>query len=155
VSVVVRLATEDDRQTIFNWRNDPWLVSLGFSKTEVTWEQHLEWYASVLDPHRHLLYVASADEREIGSVRFDRDHNASALVSIYLLREFTGLGLGVDVLRHGCRGCLAAWPDIDMVRALILPENRRSIRAFEKAGFEPWNLDRTDARIEMRLRRDA
>jgi UDP-2,4-diacetamido-2,4,6-trideoxy-beta-L-altropyranose hydrolase len=138
VSARLRVATAGDRRAVFEWRNDPLIVSLGGSRRAVTWEEHTDWYDRVLDDgERHLLFIVESKGRGIGTVRFDREGEDVAMVTIYLLPAFIGRGFGVPMLREGCSRALSQWPSVRVLRAEIRVDNLRSIRAFEKAGFRP------------------
>jgi RimJ/RimL family protein N-acetyltransferase len=58
-------------------------------------------------------------------------------VTIFLLRSFTGRGIGVVALELACREAEAAWPDVPKAVASIRRDNLASQKAFAKAGFRP------------------
>jgi RimJ/RimL family protein N-acetyltransferase len=104
----------------------------------------------------HLLLIILHEGRDIGVLRFDRDTPATAVISIYLIPEMIGRGLGVAAIQHGCDRAFKAW-NISEVHAYTRSDNGPAIRAFEKAGFarryaDPngdsllgWTLQRGDA----------
>src|SRR5262245_8404459 len=107
-TVVLRPATAADMALIFAWRNRPEIVALSTSQRIVTWEEHVAWYKSVLaNPNRMMLLIEHLD-RPVGQIRFDRVTPAECNVTIYLLPEYTGKGLGVRALRSGCAQAFAA-----------------------------------------------
>ena len=120
---------------VFAWRNDPWIVSLSSSRHGVAWEEHAEWFRGVLaDPRRLLLIGEDEDGVGAGTARLDLVDEERAVVTIYLLREFTGRGLGVQALVEACGRGFARWP-IRAIHAYIRGDNRPSRSAFTKAGF--------------------
>ena len=133
--VRLRLATADDIHQVFAWRNDRWIVSLSTSAREVSWEEHVTWFRAVLADPGHLLLI-SEDDRGVGvgTARLARVDDAHAVVTIYLLREFTGRGLGVQVLTEACARGFARW-SVPAIHAYIREDNRPSRSAFAKAGF--------------------
>lgn len=134
---VLRPAEERDMDTIFNWRNDPWIVSLGISKKTVTREEHQKWFDRVFNSPDYLLYIIESEEGEgMGTLRFDRQEDQSvAHVTIYLLQQFVGKGIGIKVLDEGCAIALREWPKLQSIEAHISKDNEKSPKAFEKAGF--------------------
>src|SRR5690349_23170939 len=98
----LRVAQMDDAQRVFVWRNDPWIISLSTSQRMVTWEEHLAWFRKVLATDRHLLLIIEIEEGlGIGTVRLDRVDALRATLTVYLLRDFTGQGLGVKAIMSG------------------------------------------------------
>jgi RimJ/RimL family protein N-acetyltransferase len=133
----LRPADASDIGTLFQWRNDPWIVSVSTSGREVTWEEHTSWFASVLDQSHHLLFIIQTDEgTPAGSLRLDRK-GADAIISIYLMQPYTGMGLGPRAIDLGSRRAFEHWPMLERVIALIRVENRRSVAAFTRVSFRP------------------
>jgi len=131
----LRPAGLSDRAAVFAWRNDPFIVSLSASRRTVSWDEHVAWYDRVIAADAHLLLIVEHEGAGIGTVRFDREGEAAALVTIYLLQAFVGRGLGTPVLREACQIAFRRWPAVSGLEARIQAGNARSIRAFEKAGF--------------------
>jgi RimJ/RimL family protein N-acetyltransferase len=151
----VRSARVDDEDRLFQWRNDPWIVSLSGSQREVTRDEHAAWFLRTVHSPDHLVLVVEVNGEPAGSVRFDRSEHSAAVVTIYLLQPFTGRGLGVAALREGCHRAFERWPDLLCVRAHINRDNRRSARAFGKAGFivEGSSMAQRRPQVDMVLRR--
>jgi SAM-dependent methyltransferase len=132
---ILRLAGPDDANKIFAWRNDPWIVSLSLSRKHVSADEHRVWFSSAIDRSVHLLFVVRTDEGvEAGTARVDL-RAPEALITIYLLRQFTGRGLGPRAIDAACRRAFAEWPDVVAIRACIRTENEASMKAFRRAGF--------------------
>src|SRR5437763_782727 len=97
----LRLATLKDREKVFAWRNDPWIISLSSSRRGVEWDEHCGWFDRVSNRQDHLLHVIEFEPGcGAGVVRIDREDGATASISIYLLKPFTGRGLGVYALQR-------------------------------------------------------
>jgi SAM-dependent methyltransferase len=132
---LLRFAEGRDADSIFAWRNDPWIVSLSLSGRAVTPAEHRAWFPSALDRTAHLLFVVQSDDgAEVGTARLDRaDREAS--VTIYLVRPHTGRGLGPRAIDAACRQAFAHWPGVTVIRASIRHGNLASVKAFRRAGF--------------------
>ena len=50
----LRLATLKDREKVFAWRNDPWIISLSSSRRGVEWDEHCGWFDRVSNAIRDL-----------------------------------------------------------------------------------------------------
>ena len=151
----LRSATIDDARTVFAWRNDPWIVSLSSGRHSVTWEEHADWFRRVLADPRCLLFIIESEGGVgAGTARLERVDEERAVVTIYLLHEFTGRGLGVRALAEACARGFAQWP-ISAIHASIRRENDRSRKAFKKAGFTDAvpGPDCPEDHCEMILRR--
>jgi RimJ/RimL family protein N-acetyltransferase/SAM-dependent methyltransferase len=131
---ILRPATLEDTQRIFEWRNDPWIVSLSTSRRTVTFEEHQQWMRKILGSQEHLLFVIVPEGGlGAGTARVEQ-HNHQAVITIYLLRQFTGQGLGVRAIREACAKAFAHWP-VESIHAYIRGDNQPSLSAFSKAGF--------------------
>ena len=125
----------DDREMVFRWRNDPFIVVHGSSNREVNRIEHAKWFEDTLAERGRKMYVVVKQNVPIGQVRFDRETQRDCVLSVYLLREFTGHGWGVQAIRDGCRLIFDTW-DVERVIACVRNDNRGGRSAFRKAGFE-------------------
>jgi RimJ/RimL family protein N-acetyltransferase len=138
--IVVRAANRTDAEVLFAWRNDATARSASSSGVEVEWDGHRTWLASVIADPRRFLYVAESTETSgltrVGTSRFDVDPDGlEAEVSINLSPEFRGRGLAKRVLDASLER-FASDREISVpIRALIRPENTRSVMLFTSAGF--------------------
>ena len=140
---------------VYAWRNNPWIISLGSSRQSIAWEEHCEWFQRMLADTQHLLLIIECDGGAgAGTVRLDRTNEQRAVVTIYLLREFTGRGLGVQALLEACSLGFIRWP-IETIHAYIRDDNHPSLSAFAKAGFVDTGHapDCPAGHCEMSLRR--
>ena len=131
----LRRATPGDAQTVFGWRNDPFIVQLGSSRAKVTWTEHQAWFEGKLADRNCLLLIVQKDAQAIGQVRFDKQADGGSVISVYLLQAHVGKGLGVDAIRQGCRQA-AQVLGTQRILACVREENLRGRKAFAKAGFQ-------------------
>lgn len=130
----LRNATEEDVDLIFKWRNDPWIISLGSSGKSVTLEEHQAWYGKAIQDENILMSIIHIDDEAAGQIRFSRENEETAVVTIYLMKPFTGKGFGVTALQQGCARAKEKW-SVKQIEAYIQDTNEPSITAFQKAGF--------------------
>jgi len=127
--VRLREATAGDARLLFEWRNDPQTRAASHESAPVAWEDHIAWLERALAEPRRALYVAVDDRGALGTVRLDAGDDDHATISITIAPERRGEGLATPLIAAAC--ARAGGP----VVALVKPENARSIRAFEQAGF--------------------
>jgi RimJ/RimL family protein N-acetyltransferase len=128
----------EDLETVFGWRNSPWIVAISTSRREVTWDEHVAWFQSILDRSQHLLFILEVEpDGPVGSLRLDLRGEETADISVYLLQPFTGRGLGTKAIIAGCEAAFAHWPALRQVVADVRCDNRPSIKAFTRALFVP------------------
>lgn len=152
--VELRPATFEDATRLFVWRNLPEIVVQGKSRSTVSWEEHQSWLADVLQSENHLLCIALLESDPVGQIRFHRLDEHWADASIYLHPDYTGRGLGPEVLRLGCQRAAERWPEVSL-RAVVRADNRRSISTFIKSGFKPLEKGDTSYAeyVELQLTR--
>lgn len=93
--------------------------------------------------------VESGDDVPIGQVRFEIKPGVVAEVNLSIAAEWRGRGLAAKVLQLACdayRGCGS-----ETLVAHIRPENRASVRAFERAGFTRAGVERVGGYEALRL----
>lgn len=130
--VTVRAATHDDCAFVWETNNEEHVRSLSLSTASIPWEDHQRWYAGSLDSDTRQLFIVMEHTGRVGVMRLDELDGAHTVISIALIPEARGRGLGRGVL---ARAVERAHQSHAHVIAYILPENVRSIRAFEAAGF--------------------
>jgi perosamine synthetase len=137
VPVTLKPISNDDAELVFNWRNDPFISSLGSLNKKVTWEEHTNWINKTINNPLRKAYIIMLDHVPAGLIRFDRDNTTSdvCVLSVYLIKEHTGKGAGVNVIEQGCERISNEWKAINTIHALVLIENIGGQRAFKKAGF--------------------
>lgn len=126
----------NDAELIFQWRNDPWIVQKGSLNKTVTWEEHKDWFSNFIQNPYKKMFIIMVDHHPAGQVRFVSEENTNkAEISIYLLKDFIGKGLGTQALQQACQE-IKQYLNIKFIIAYILKDNKHSCLAFEKAGFK-------------------
>jgi perosamine synthetase len=129
-----RRVTMDDAGMLFAWRNLPEIVALGSTRRRVEWSEHRAWLQQMMASGDHLLLIILVEDQPIGQVRFGRTDDETCEVSIYLLSEYTGRGLGVAALERACTEAFAHLR-VQKIVAVIREDNARSLAAFQRVGF--------------------
>ena len=134
---MIRYARLADAEKLFNWRNSDEIRQISTNQDVISWANHSNWFLEAIKQKDTLLFVID----NAGSVRVDRIEDY-ARISIYLLKEYQGKGLGVTAINQAVRVAFNKW-HIKKVVAHIKTDNEPSIKAFTKAGFieKPSSLD--------------
>jgi UDP-2,4-diacetamido-2,4,6-trideoxy-beta-L-altropyranose hydrolase len=135
-SLGLRSAILEDRDKIFQWRNDPWILSFSSGQRSVGADEHRAWFEKALNDHDHSINVIVLQHEDIGLARLHRTSPEQATISIYLLREFCGKGYGTAAIQLACEKAWTVWP-IREINAYTLKTNSVSERSFKKNGFLP------------------
>ncbi len=131
----LRRAVSEDARSIFEWRNDPRTRTFALDPRSLEWTDHCRWLAERVADEQCDLLIASDDRGPAGVLRFDAA-GRSATVSVYLVPQRQGAGLGAPLLRAGERWLLRNRPQVAELRANILEANQASLRVFAEAGYE-------------------
>jgi RimJ/RimL family protein N-acetyltransferase len=132
--VALRPATMGDTQTVFSWRNDPFIVARGSSQKIVTWEEHVRWFQTTIAGSERKMFIVLVDGEPAGQIRFDRIDEPTCAISAYVLEKFTGRGLGVEAIRRGCDMLFSEW-QVAKIVACVREDNAAGRAGFRKAGF--------------------
>lgn len=145
--ITVRGAVADDCNLIFQWANDDDTRAACFSSGKIFLEEHCNWLSKRLaDADCLLLICGDGQGNPLGVVRFDIS-NDEATMSINLAPHVRGRGWASFIIIRTADE-LFKRRGISRVNAFIKPENQRSIRAFEQAGFSkigPCRIRENDA----------
>jgi RimJ/RimL family protein N-acetyltransferase len=100
----------------------------------VPWREHAKWFLEHADSPDCLLYIAANSHgTPIGQIRCDIK-GAKATISAGLAKEARGQGHGAALVLCGSERCFADSP-VEQIRAYIKPQNPRSLRTFQAAGY--------------------
>ena len=103
-------------------------------KRPVAWADHERWFAESLVGDKRRVFIVTEEGEAVGQIRFDRVNVVEREVSVYLVPDRIGRGLGVVAIRLGCAEIRRSEPGTKLT-AWIRAENNRSLRAFIRAGF--------------------
>ena len=136
IQLRVRKITSADCNAVYIWRNHSDTRRYFFDHSPITLEDHVQWFAAVLnDPERHLLAIENHLGEPVGVIRFDAtNQEGTASIDIYLVPDKRGFGLGAPMLLAGLKW-LKINTTIRRITADVLVENKSSCRMFESAGF--------------------
>ncbi len=136
----LRKALKDDCKFIWELSNSKPIREVSFSRNPIPWDHHKEWYERMLKDKSCFFCVAETAERKrAGQVRF-RINGKDATISTSLALEFRGKGYGSILIYEASNGLFAS-SKVKTVHAYIRPDNKGSMRSFEKAGFRQVDLD--------------
>lgn len=133
----IKLKKADFSDIEFLWylRNQPEVFKFFKNPRETQWQEHINWIMPVIFGKTNKeLFVALFDKKPVGQIRLDWQENKNAEVSISLLKEFQGRGLGAKLLGQGIKS--AKKKKAKALFAEIHPQNAASVRLFEKSGFK-------------------
>ncbi len=137
--IQLRPATFEDLARLLHWRNQPFYLKNSTSQSAVTLEEHHAWFTRALSNPDQLIFIVVQGDEPIGQVRFDRNKDI-AVISVYLIEERTGKGLGIDAVRRGTAAAFRQW-NLSRVIACIRRDNLHAARAFAKAGYKESKAD--------------
>lgn len=132
--ITLRTVQDGDSALLLEWRNDPAAVKFSVSRLPVTAAEHEQWFRRIrADQSRTMLWIVEENGTPVGQVRVDIVDGIGT-VSIAMAAEHRGRGIGPRALLEMVAAVVADGR-IRQLRALAHPDNSRSLRAFEGAGF--------------------
>ena len=133
--ILLRNAVKGDCRFIWELANDPAVRAVSFSSDEIPWEDHKVWFEKKITEPSTILLIAENEQKEkIGQLRFEKKPEGY-VISVSLVERFRGKGLGSLLIQLGSEKLFQVFSYADKINAYIKPENRSSIRSFEKAGY--------------------
>jgi predicted dehydrogenase/RimJ/RimL family protein N-acetyltransferase len=153
VGLTLRRAGRQDSGLVLAWRNDPDAIAASLTGAGVEPDVHAAWYDRALADPGRAIWIAEEHGRPVGFVRLDRDPEAPATaeVSIVLAPEARGRRLATAVIEAAARAAPEAL-GVTALRALVIPDNAASVRAFRAAGYRKRGRDARALTFELSLR---
>ena len=149
----LRLATIKDAQFVLDLRNEEGARIVSFETDVIPWETHIAWYTRALEDPTRSIYIVQQERESVGMVRLDQQDDRRAEVSLAIIPEKRGKGLGSQVLSEACAE--ASRLGYEILDARIKGTNEASIRAFARAGFEYWKTQEGRQCSVTRMRREV
>lgn len=136
--IQLRPVVLSDRENLFHWRNHAAVRQFALQPDEIDWESHCRWLDATLQNPQRALLMGERDGAPVGVLRYDLNsdlNGAEALVSVYLVPQRMGQGLGAPLLVAGHDWISSHHPQVRQLNAQIVPANVASVKVFEKAGY--------------------
>ncbi|HET9613617.1 MAG TPA: GNAT family N-acetyltransferase [Candidatus Limnocylindrales bacterium] len=131
----LRPATAADADLLLAWANDPSVRAASLQSDPIDRGTHVAWLASRLASDACRIWIGvEPGGRAVGVIRFERDDDGRAVVSISVDRDARGRGYGATLLALGLAASAAALEPAGY-RAWVRPGNAASLAMFERAGF--------------------
>lgn len=153
MALTIREFKLDDAQTVFKWRNDPYIANLGSLQRTVTWEEHIKWFNTTINGTNRKAFITEVNNLPAGQVRFDKETESACFISVYLIKEFAGNGYGVEFIKLGCKEIFLNWESLLDIYAVVRRDNKVGQKAFIKAGFKEDTVFQDETHFSFVLRR--
>ena len=137
--LVARPALPEDAMDVLHWRNDPKARAMSRQDGPIDEAVHRAWYSQVLSDPDRLLIIGVLVGQKIGMVRFDRRQLPVWEVSITLVPEVRGRGLGRRLLEMALKRLHSVHGSAEVLAA-ARSSNEPSVKLFRSLGFL-WKSD--------------
>ena len=127
-NLVLRTARSADASSLLEWRNDPDTRKASHTTQEIAYQEHLEWFDSVLENPERILLIAEEKGVPVGSVRADPVEDGYKL-SWMIAPEARGRGLAKLLVSQVSERVAAA------LYAEVRVDNDASNVVARRAGF--------------------
>ena len=130
----LRQATEADMDLLFQWANDPIVRKSSFSTSEISYEEHKEWYQKLLHRTDCRQYIYMQKNEAIGQARITIV-GETAEIGYSICAEKRHRGHGGSLLKLIKEQVAQDFPEIQRIIGKVKPENIASQQAFLNAGY--------------------
>lgn len=131
----LRLATLNDAERLFQWRNHPDIRQWMLQQTPLIWSSHLDWLIKQLDNPDFILLIYQENGVALGSVNFKRqpENNNTWEWGFYLSPDCPK-GHGTKMGQYALKWALTEL-HAQKIIGIVLPNNTRSQHVHRKLGF--------------------
>jgi len=135
ISLRFNQVSEKDCRLIWEWANDVDTRQASFSSQPIPLENHIQWFDSKLnDPNCIFYMMSNGGGSPVGQVRYELD-GSEAVISMTIDSRYRRKGYGSATILLSAHQIFDV-SGVQVIHAYVKQENRRSIRAFLKAGFK-------------------
>lgn len=132
---ILRYATYEDMDLLFQWANDTEVRNNSFSSARITYEEHKEWYGKLMERKDARQYIFLHDGAAVGQIRIETEAGIGT-ISYSICKEYRGMGYGTKILQLLAEQVPKDFPGLCKLQGKVKKENVKSQSAFKRAGFE-------------------
>ncbi|MCM1182558.1 MAG: GNAT family N-acetyltransferase [Roseburia sp.] len=133
MDLYLREVTEEDRDLLFEWANDPVVRRNAFHTEPISYETHVRWFRRMLENEAVHQYILCRAGEPIGQIRLEVA-DGTALIGYSVASGQRGKGLGTALLALAGEKA-GEVGDVKRLVGQVKRENIASQRAFEKCGY--------------------
>ncbi|MCX8491782.1 MAG: bifunctional UDP-2,4-diacetamido-2,4,6-trideoxy-beta-L-altropyranose hydrolase/GNAT family N-acetyltransferase, partial [Cyclobacteriaceae bacterium] len=132
-----RKAITEDAKLTYNWAVDPEVRKYSYSKSEIVWKGHVQWFDKKISNDVCEYFIVEIDSNPIGQIRFDLsdDEPETYIVSYLMGKDWRGKGLGNSLLTKGIQNLMMERSTRKII-GYVQDSNIASVKAFDRAGFK-------------------
>jgi len=131
----LRKTEASDFLLYYRWINDLTTRQFSINKEKIPFESHDKWFTQKMEDKDCYMYVLNYKYLPVGQIRFDVNAG-QARISYSLDKAFRGKGLGKYLLEKGIKRFQKEYPHKITIIGQVFKQNRRSVYAFRKLGFQ-------------------
>lgn len=136
INIDIRLATLEDSEDIYRWRNNKRIRHASMNRHIILFEDHMCWFRQILVDTQRQLLIGEINQQAIGVVRFDKISNTRVEISLYLVPDKLGQGLGQPLLYAAEKWLKKADPTLQSIQATINEDNIASKKLFSRLAYD-------------------
>jgi folate-dependent phosphoribosylglycinamide formyltransferase PurN/RimJ/RimL family protein N-acetyltransferase len=131
----LRKVTNEDIDLLFTWANEASTRLNSFCSAQIAYEEHKEWFKSIVNSAEQWQYILMCDSKAIGQVRL-LIKDCEAEINYSISEPYRGCGHGNEIIRLIKQKVRDEFPYVSKLIAKVKPSNVASIYCFEKNQFE-------------------
>lgn len=131
----LKKVTRNDMDLLYEWANDAAVRQNAFHTEPIPYENHVKWFAKMLQDASVHQYILYREEMPVGQIRLNVEGN-EALIDYSISAKYRGKGYGSALLRMIKQQIVTdKIPGVMKLTGQVKYENTASAQAFETCGF--------------------
>lgn len=127
--ISLRKAEAEDCDLVFGWANDPNVRKQSFSVDEISYIDHVEWFANQLKNQESYFFIAEVNGNPVGQIRLKHENDYFE-ISYMIDQVERGKGYGRQILEAVEKQLLEVDQSVTLI-GKVKVDNISSIKAFE------------------------
>jgi len=132
---MLREATSEDMQLLFEWTNDPEVRAQSFCSDPISLDTHQRWFSEKLKCANAQIWILTDCGLPIGQIRCDCNDEEEGIISYSIARDCRRQGHGKRIVQMAYDQIRLRFPKVKRIVAFVKPENIASQRVFLSNGY--------------------
>jgi len=132
---VLREATSDDMQLLYDWTNDPEVRAQSFSSELISLADHQNWFAGKLKSDSTQIWILTDCGLPIGQIRCDCNDAGEGIISYSIASTHRRQGHGKRIVQMAYQSIYTRFPQVKQIVAFVKPDNIASRQVFLANGY--------------------
>ncbi|WP_052037777.1 GNAT family N-acetyltransferase [Clostridium drakei] len=135
MGLFLRKVNLNDCGLLFDWANDEEVRKNSFNKNKILYENHIDWFNSMIKLNNCIIFILCYDDIDVGQVRINIENNCG-IIDYSIDKRYRGRGYGYKILYMLEKYIISDCINVNRLVGNVKNSNIKSQKAFEKNNYK-------------------